>query len=117
MKRPINPASIRAPFAAATSVFAPGGGGQTRADGRFTIGEVTPGSYHLSASVPIMVGGRGSGGGAWVSTDSGGAFGTFGVAGGTARAVTGGVERPIDVTVTDADVSGVRVVVRRPDRP
>ena len=103
----------------ATSMFAGGGGGQARADGRFTIGDVTPGSYHLSASVPIMLRGSG-GGGSWVSIESGDRTGivTGGavVGGGAAGAIVGGGQRPIDVTITDADVSGVRVVVRRPDR-
>jgi len=103
----------------ATSMFAGGGGGQTRADGRFTIGDVTPGSYHLSASVPIMLRG-GGGGGSWVSIESGDRTGivTGGavVGGAAAGAVVGGGQRPIDVTITDADVNGVRLVVRRPDR-
>ena len=53
--------------------------------------------------MPIMMGRGGSGGGSWVSIQSG--AGSLGVS-----------EQPIEVTVTDADVSGVRVVVRRSDR-
>ena len=101
----------------------PGGGGQSRDDGRFTIGEVPPGSYRLSASIPIRMNGAG-GGGSFVSFGSGGTIVSGGaavgaVSGGVAGGATGGpggTDQPTDVTVTDADVSGVRVVVRRPAR-
>jgi protocatechuate 3,4-dioxygenase beta subunit len=94
----------------------PGGGGQSRDDGRFTIGEVPPGTYRLSASIPIMVNGAG-GSGSFVGFGSGGTIVSGGAAvGGVTSGMVGGIDPPTEVTVTDANVSGVRVVVRRPAR-
>jgi protocatechuate 3,4-dioxygenase beta subunit len=88
-----------------------GGGGQSRVDGRFTIGYVTAGSYRVTASIPIGMNGAG-GRGSFVTFGSGGI-----VSGGAAVGAAGGVvDQPTEVVVTDADVSGVRVVVRRPAR-
>jgi Carboxypeptidase regulatory-like domain len=88
-------------------MMGPPAGGRSREDGRFTLGQVTAGTYRVSASVPVMVNGVGAGGGGagfatWSSTS---------IAGGVA---VGGVYAPAEVTVTDTDVSGVRVVVQRP---
>jgi protocatechuate 3,4-dioxygenase beta subunit len=96
--------------------------GPSRVGGRFTIGEVSAGSYRVSASIPIRM--NGSGGGSAV-TFGGGAIVTGGAAVSASSGavptesvgVAGGVEQPVAVTITDADVSGVRVVVRRPVRP
>jgi len=98
----------------------PVGSGQSRADGRFTIGEVPAGSYRVTASVPLRMNGSGRG-----------RFVTFGtgpiVSGGAAVAASGGgvgavssgavasvpvIDQATDVVVTDADVTGVRVAVR-----
>jgi protocatechuate 3,4-dioxygenase beta subunit len=81
----------------------PAGRAQTQDDGRFAIGDVPPGSYHITAAVPIIVGNAGAGGGI-------GATSYTSVSGGT----VGGMERPTEVVVADADLRGVRVVVRRP---
>jgi hypothetical protein len=102
------------------------GSGQSRADGRFTIGDVPAGSYRVTASIPIRMsnprltgssvtfssGAVPSSGvvGTVVGSASGGSVGS---AGGVAVA---GVEQPTEVVVADADVSGVQVVVRRPAR-
>jgi hypothetical protein len=113
----------------------PAGSGQSRSDGRFTIGEVPAGSYRLTASIPIRMNGSGGGGGVatWSSgpvlsggTVSGGVVGgvtggfvptvSGGVVGSVAGTVVGGNEQPTEVVVTDANVSDVRVVVRRPAR-
>ena len=102
-----------------------GGGGQSRADGHFTIGEIPAGSYRLSASIPIRMNGAGSGGfvtfgsgairsGGAAGGASGGAVGA--VSGGAVASVPGGLDQPTEVVVTDADLSGVRIVVRRPAR-
>jgi hypothetical protein len=96
--------------------------GPSRGGGRFTIGEVSAGSYRVSASIPIRM--NGSGGGSAV-TFGGGAIVTGGAAVSASSGavpteslgVAGGVEQPVAVTITDADISGVRVVVRRPVRP
>src|SRR5262249_42489403 len=98
----------------------PVGGVQSAADGRFAIARVTPGSYRLNASVPMRMDGRGgvswscgSSGIGSVATFSGGAIG-----GGTSGTFTtfsadgGPAQQPAEVVVADADVSGVRLVVR-----
>ena len=105
----------------------PGGNAQTGDDGRFSIGDVTPGTYRLNASVMIMgSGGAIAGGGgvgfSQVSAGSGGgSFTSWSVSssGGvtTSRAVDGTPQQPQEVIVTDADVRGVRLVARRPPTP
>ena len=95
-------------------MFGPSGGGQSQADGRFVIGGVTAGTYRLSASIPIMMGRGGSGGGSWVSIQGGAGSTTVVSTGGVSRGVVGGTDQPVEVTVTDADVGGVRLVARRP---
>jgi hypothetical protein len=98
----------------------PGGGGQSRSDGRFTIGEVPAGTYRVTASVPIRMNDSG-GSGSFVRFGSGSSIATGGGAvsasSGAVATPSGGVEQPTEVTVSDADVSGVSVVVRRPVRP
>jgi carboxypeptidase family protein len=94
----------------------PGGNTQTGNDGRFSIGDVTAGTYRVNASVPMITSGRvaasgGASGGisnftSWSVSSSGGETTT--VSGGTA---------PLEVVVADADVTDVQVVVHRPPRP
>jgi protocatechuate 3,4-dioxygenase beta subunit len=93
------------------------GGSQSQSDGGFTIGEVVAGAYRLTATMPVRI--DGNGGRAGVTSGSIGS--TSGGRGFVGSMVSGGVsttfdgsERPTEVTVTDADVSGVQVVVRRP---
>lgn len=104
----------------------PGGNAQTGDDGRFSIGDVTPGTYRLNASVPMMMGPGGAvaGGGVGFSTVSagsgGGSFTSWSVSNGgvtTSRTVNAAPEQPQEVIVTDADVRGVRLVARRPPTP
>ena len=104
----------------------PGGNAQTGDDGRFSIGDVTPGAYRLNASVPMFMnsGGAVTGGGVGVSTVSGGsgggAFTSWSISSGgvtTTSIVNGTPQQPQEVTVTDADVRGVRLVARRPPTP
>lgn len=90
----------------------PAGSARTRDDGRFVVGEMTAGSYRVSASIPMMMSSSGAGGG-FVSW-SGGA--SAGVVGGVSSGIVGGIEQQTEVVVTNADVSGVRVAVRRPAR-
>jgi len=105
----------------------PGGGAHSEDDGRFVIGEVPAGSYRVTASIPIRMNGPGSNTG--FVTLSGGSILSSGtvssgvVAGGSAGAVVSGAgavvsgfDQPAEVVVADADVSGVRVMVRRPAR-
>jgi protocatechuate 3,4-dioxygenase beta subunit len=104
----------------------PGGNAQTGDDGRFSIGDVTPGSYRLNASVPMIMnsGGGIAGGGVGFSEVSagvgGGSFTSWSVSSSgvtTTRTVNGAAQQPQEVIVTDADVKGVRLVARRPPTP
>jgi protocatechuate 3,4-dioxygenase beta subunit len=104
----------------------PGGNAQTGDDGRFSIGDVAPGAYRLNASVPMVMnpGGAIAGGGVGVSAVSGGsgggAFTSGSISSGgvtTTSIVNGTPQQPQEVTVTDADVRGVRLVARRPPTP
>ena len=108
-------------------------------DGRFTIDNVVAGTYHATATVPITMTSVGGGVTTWSS--SGGSSGATVVSGERQGVVTGGVvagggavvgggavasgapiaiggygymNQPTEVVVSDADVSGVRVVVRKP---
>jgi len=99
----------------------PGGNAQTGDDGRFSIGDVTPGAYRLNASVPMIM----NSGGVGFSGVSGGASGgstftSWSISSGgvtTSTTVNGTPQQPQEVTVTDADVRGVRLVARRPPTP
>jgi protocatechuate 3,4-dioxygenase beta subunit len=100
-------------------LIGPGGNAQTGDDGRFSIGDVTPGTYRLNASVPmIMNSGGATGGGVGVS--SSGSFTSWSVSSGgvtTSSTYNSTLQQPQEVTVTDADVRGVRVVAKRPPTP
>jgi protocatechuate 3,4-dioxygenase beta subunit len=105
----------------------PGGNAQTGDDGRFSIGDVSPGTYRLNASVPIMMPGSGGVSSGVVGGVSGGVVG--GVSSFTSWSVTSNgnttvtttsntpTPEPQQVVVGDADVRGVRVVTRRPPSP
>jgi protocatechuate 3,4-dioxygenase beta subunit len=97
----------------------PGGNAQTGDDGRFSIGDVTPGAYRLNASVPMMMTSGGGIGASSVAT-GGGSFTSWSLSSGgvtTTTTVNGTPQQPQEVIVTDADVRGVRVVARRPPTP
>ena len=101
----------------------PGGNAQTGDDGRFSIGDVTPGTYRLNASVMIMgSGGAIAGGGVGFSQVSagsgGGSFTSWSVSsGGVTTSVNATPQQPQELIVTDADIRGVRVVAQRPPTP
>jgi len=111
----------------------PGGNAQTGDDGRFSIGDITPGTYRLNVSVPMIVtssggtagGGGIAGGGVGFSEVSagigGGSFTSWSVSssGGvtTSRMVNAAPQQPQEVVVADADVKDVRLVARRPPTP
>lgn len=104
----------------------PRGSARTQPDGTFKIGGVVPGAYRLNASVPVTFSsgdGTVSGGGTVISggTVAGSGTVTGGVSGGV-TSVAGGIvsyssaagpASTIQVTVGDADVAGVTVVVRK----
>jgi protocatechuate 3,4-dioxygenase beta subunit len=97
----------------------PGGNAQTDDDGRFSIGDVTPGAYRLNASVPMIMT---SGGGIGASSITGGgsSFSSWSVSSGgvtMTRTVNATPQQPQEVVVTDADVRGLRVVAQRPPAP
>jgi protocatechuate 3,4-dioxygenase beta subunit len=97
-----------------TRMFGSPGSAMAQDDGQFVIGEVPSGTYRIMASVPIAVrsgttwqSSEGSAGGVTMTTTSGG--GSYATVDGQPGSVTS-----IQVVVADADVTGVRVVVRRP---
>ena len=90
-------------------------------DGRFIIDSVVAGTYHATASVPIVRTWSSPGGtGGTVESGerrgavTGGVVAGAAIASGAPIAVGGYMNQPTDVVVSDADVGGVRVVVRKP---
>jgi hypothetical protein len=100
-----------------SGLFGPAGSALSQDDGRFVIGEVSPGSYRVSASMMMIGGGTSSSIGATVAFPPPGASGgSGGVSGGVFTFSSDGPgERPSEVVVADADVENVRVVARRPN--
>jgi hypothetical protein len=88
------------------ALMGPVGNSTSRADGVFDIDDVPAGSYRANASIMLRMtesgrGGGGAGGAvSWSSTSTSGA---------------GTMPQPVEIVVADADVTGVRVVVRRPN--
>jgi hypothetical protein len=87
-------------------MLGPVGSGRSDAGGRFAIDEVPGGSYRASASVLMRISTTGARGRGAVSS---------GLVGWSSSTV-GGVEQPAEIVVTDADVTAVRLVARRPNR-
>jgi protocatechuate 3,4-dioxygenase beta subunit len=86
---------------------------RTLDNGRFDLDDVVAGTYRAHASVPVMMTGPGRasagvGGGVSGGTTSG-SYVSF-----SSGASTGATEQPTEVVVNDADVKGVRMIVRRP---
>jgi hypothetical protein len=103
--------------------------GMTRArdDGRFDIDEVVAGAYRAHAMIPVQLANGVGGGVSGVVTGgvSGGAFSSAtGAGSGSGSFVTwssndgsaGTTDQSVAIAVTDGDVSGVRIVTRRPAR-
>jgi protocatechuate 3,4-dioxygenase beta subunit len=94
----------------------PSGNARTQDNGRFDLDEVPAGTYRANASIPITMTSSGSSGGGFVtgswSSASGSATSSFSSI--STGGVSGTMEQAAEVVVTDADVTGVRVVVRRP---
>jgi protocatechuate 3,4-dioxygenase beta subunit len=88
------------------ALMGPVGNSTSRADGSFDIDDVPAGSYRANASIMMRMTESGRGGGigggavSWSSTSTSGA---------------GAMPQPVEIVVADADVMGVRVVVRRPN--
>ena len=106
-------------------IFAgPPGMTRTRDDGRFDLDDVVAGAYRVHAMIPMPMGGRGGGisGGAigGISVGASGAV-VSGRSGGfvswSSNDASGAMDQGTEVTVADADVSGIRIVARRPARP
>lgn len=100
------------------AMFGPSGSARTLDDGTFVIGEVVAGTYRVNASVPMVMSGGGRASGAvaiggiasvWTSVDGTGSgnVATTSRRGGPAQTTM------TEVVVSDADVSGVRVTLRR----
>ncbi len=95
----------------------PSGGARTQDDGRFTINGVPSGSYRLMASVPVNIRSWGSGASSGSSAAGGGAVSVIGSGGGGFVSFSGGAigttDRPTEIIVADADVGGVRIVIKK----
>jgi protocatechuate 3,4-dioxygenase beta subunit len=89
----------------------PAGNTQSGEDGRFVIDDVSAGSYRVQAMVPMIVNNGGIGGAA----GSAGIGATGGIVSFSSSDL-GRSEPPAEIVVTDADVRGVRVIVRRPSQ-
>ena len=107
------------------ALMGPVGSSVSQPNGEFVIDEVPAGSYRLNASIMVRMGEpggvRGGASGGVVGGVSGGVF--AGVSGGI---ISGGAvswssssgdvaPQPAEIVVADADVTGARVVVRRPN--
>jgi hypothetical protein len=87
----------------------PRGSARTLPDGTFRINGVTAGAYRLNASVPVTF----STGGGTVAGSVGGATSGSGGIAGSSFSYSSGPSSMLQVTVGDADVTGVTVVVRK----
>lgn len=102
----------------------PAGNARTHDSGRFDIDDVPVGSYKANASIPITFSstganttGGGTGASSGVVVSSGGGIGSSWVSSTSSSNATlsGGATDPqVEVVVSDADVTDVRVTVRRP---
>jgi hypothetical protein len=88
------------------ALMGPVGNSTSRANGLFDIDDVPAGSYRANASIMMRMTDSGRGGGVAGGAVSWSSTSTFG---------PGTMPQPVEVVVADADVTGVRVVVRRPN--
>ena len=111
MNKPIAGAMVMAVPSAPTTVagLALRGSSRTQADGTFTLGNVTPGSYRLTASIPVVFS---SGGGTVVGGVASGVV-VSGSGGIVSYSSSSGPGATVQVTVGDADIAGVTIVTRR----
>jgi hypothetical protein len=128
---PVNGAMVMLMPARPMPLMGPPGHATSGEDGRFTFTDVPSAAYRVNASIPIQLGNGtvsaagGAGGTVAISsptvsssgvTTGGGSFASWtSIASG--RGGAGSTDQATEVTVNDADVSGVRVVVRRPKQP
>jgi len=99
----------------ATAFMGPAGNARTEDDGRFTIAEVPAGTYRVVASIPMVMNGSGGAMPRGVVGGVGtGGFASWMSVGGVSSAATGGPDQATEVIVNGANVTGIRVVVRRP---
>jgi protocatechuate 3,4-dioxygenase beta subunit len=91
------------------------GNSVSRADGQFDIDAVPAGTYRANASIIMRGGGAGGGTGAVSVGASGDVASSGGSFSWSSASSTGGAfPQPTEVVVGDADITNVKVVVRRP---
>jgi len=88
-------------------LMGPVGNSTTQPDGRFEIDDVPAGSYRANASIMLRTAASGGG--------SGIAGGPISWSSATSSGVGATPQQPVEIVVADADVTGVRVVARRPN--
>jgi hypothetical protein len=91
----------------------PMGHARTGDDGRFTIADVPSGTYRIHASIPVMMGAGGGGAGV-VGGVVGGSVTSWSTSIVGAAGGRGAAEQPAEVTVNGVNVTGLRLVARRP---
>jgi hypothetical protein len=98
-----------------SGMMGPAGSVRTEDNGRFVVGGVAPGSYRVMASVPMVSGGSGGVGAVSGAVTGGVIGGVVGVSGGVAFSSSYGTQPSpsTEITVVDADIKGLRVIVRR----
>jgi hypothetical protein len=101
----------------AGALMGPAGSTRTGSDGRFTIAGVASGSYRVNASIPIAVSGAGGGLSGGVVGATGSGFFASWSNGVMTSGATGRMDQPTEVTVNGGDVTGLRIVARRPTQP
>jgi protocatechuate 3,4-dioxygenase beta subunit len=88
----------------------PAASARAQDNGRFDMDDVPPGTYRANASIMISINGSGAGGSGGVAVGAAG-VGSSGFVSTTFG--RGPISVPADVVVSDSDVAGVRVTIRR----
>ena len=98
----------------AGAFMGPNGHAQSDSEGRFSIADVTPGTYRLHASVPMRMDppGASAAGGIGAVSVSGG-FSSFSSWSIDSSNGVGGGSAPSEIVVSEANVTGVRVTIKR----
>ena len=94
--------------------FGPSGHAQSDSEGRFSIADVTPGTYRLHATVPMRMDqpGLNAAGGIGATSVAGG-FGSYTSWSLDSPNGSGGGSAPSEIVVSDANITGIRLTIKR----